>query len=128
MMNNHDLALALAGCIGSAVALVHGVLTQRLILGPLQAAANKLPRSTGLLATMLIQFSTFNWFVGGLALIAAAFACGSEGKLTIGLIVGSSYLYGTVGNFIATRGRHPGWILYAAALALIVYGLVRPGA
>ena len=127
-MNGHDLALAIAGVIGSAVAIVHGVLTQRLILRPLQAAATKLPRSIGLLTLALLQFSTFNWFIGGLALVAAAFAFGPEGRLAIGLIVGSSYLYGAVGNFIATRGRHPGWLLSAAALALIAYSLSTPEA
>jgi len=126
MMNTQDLALAIAGGIGSAVAIVHGVLTQRMIVRPLEAlAAPKLPRSIRQLAAMLLHFSTFNWFIGGLALIAAAFAGGREVKLVVGLLVGSSYLYGTIGNFIATRGRHPGWMFYGIAVALIAYALVR---
>jgi len=126
MANTQDLALAIAGVIGSAVAIVHGVLTQRLIVRPLEGvAAPKLPRSTRQLAAMLLQFSTFNWFIGGLALIIAAFAFGRDVKLAVGLLVGSSYLYGAVGNFIATRGRHPGWIFYGVALALIAYALFR---
>ena len=124
MMSTQDLALAIAGGIGSTVAIVHGVLTQRLIVRPL-VAASKLPRSIRQLAAMLLQFSTFNWFIGGLALIAAAFGSGREAKLAVGLLMGSSYLYGAVGNFVATRGRHPGWMLYGAALALIAYALIR---
>jgi hypothetical protein len=124
MTNTQDIALAIAGVIGSTVAIVHGVLTQRMIVRPLEdVAAPKLPRSIRQLAAMLLQFSTFNWFIGGLALIVAAFALGHEAKLAVGLLVGSSYLYGTIGNFIATRGRHPGWMFYGAALALIAYAL-----
>jgi hypothetical protein len=126
MINTQDLALAVAGVIGSAVALVHGVLTQRLIVRPLEVvAAPKLPRSIRQLAAMLLHFSTFNWFIGGLALIVAALTAGHEVKLAVGLLVGSSYLYGAIGNLIATRGRHPGWMLYAIALALIAYALYR---
>jgi hypothetical protein len=125
-MNTQDLALAIAGGIGSAVAIVHGVLTQRFIVRPLEdVAAPKLPQSIRRLAAMLLQFSTFNWFIGGLALIVAAFALGHETKLAVGLLVGSSYLYGAIGNFIATRGRHPGWMFYGIAVALIAYGLYR---
>lgn len=124
MMNAQDLALAIAGGIGSTVAIVHGVLTQRLIARPLEnVAAPKLPKSIRQLAAMLLQFSTFNWFIGGLALVVAAFWAGHETKLAVGLLVGSSYLYGSVGNFIATRGRHPGWIFYGVVLALIAYAL-----
>jgi len=126
MASAQDAALVIAGGIGSAVAIVHGILTQRLIVRPLgEAAAPKLPRSTRRLGAMLVQFSTFNWFIGGLALIAVAFESDSAARLAVGLLVGTSYLYGAVGNFVATRGRHPGWIFYGIALALIVYALYR---
>jgi hypothetical protein len=75
------------------------------------------------LVPLLLQFSTFNWFVGGLALVVAALALGPEAKLVTGVLVGSSYLVAALGNGWATRGRHPGWMLYAVALALIAYGL-----
>jgi len=38
------------------------------------------------------------------------------------LFVGSLYLFGALGNLWATRGRHPGWMLMAA-LILIVIGI-----
>jgi hypothetical protein len=37
-------------------------------------------------------------------------------------LVGSSYLFGAVGNLWATRARYLGWMLYAVALGLIIYG------
>jgi hypothetical protein len=124
VMTLQDTAFVLAGLIGSTVAIVHGVLTERLMAAPLRTMAE--PRLSGTIrriVPVLLQFSTFNWFVGGLALLAAGLWLGQEAKLVAGLLVGSSYLFGSVGNLWATRGRHPGWALYGVALGLIVYGL-----
>lgn len=127
-MNWHDAALGMAGVIGSGVAVVHGVLTQRLMVGPFeQLADRRIAAPIRRLVPGLLHFSTFNWFVGGLALIAAAIWFEHEARLATGLLVGSSYLYGALGNLWATRGRHQGWMLYAVALVLIVYGVGRAG-
>ena len=126
-MNRHDIALVAAGIIGSGVALVHGLLTQRHLVDPIQdLAAGRLGTLIRKMTTVLLQFSTFNWFVGGLALAVAAYALGREARLAVGLLVASSYLYGVLGNFWASQGRHPGWMLYAVALCLIAYGLAKP--
>jgi hypothetical protein len=124
VMDWRDAALAAAGIIGSSVAVVHGVLVQRLVVGPFERPADR--RTGGAvrrLAPLLVQFSTFNWFVGGLALVVAATTLGPEARLITGLLVGSSYLFGALGNLWATRGRHVGWMAYALALGLILYGL-----
>ena len=124
-MNWHDLALGLAGIIGSGVALVHGVLTQRLMVEPFRAMATtaRTPATIRRLVPGLLHFSTYNWFLGGLALMVAAAWLGPQARLATALLVGSSYLFGAMGNLWATRGRHPGWLLYAIALGLIVYGV-----
>lgn len=127
-MNWHDAALGMAGVIGSGVAVVHGVLTQRLMVGPFeQLADRRIAAPIRRMVPRLLQFSTFNWFVGGLALIVAANSFEQEARLATGLLVGSSYLFGALGNLWGTRGRHPGWMLYAAALVLIVYGVGSAG-
>lgn len=127
-MNWHDLALGMAGVIGIGVAVVHGVLVQRLMVGPFeQLADRRIAAPIRRLVPLLLQFSTFNWFVGGLALIVAATSFEQEARLATGLLVGSSYLFGALGNLWSTRGRHPGWMLYAVALVLIVYGVGRAG-
>jgi hypothetical protein len=36
-------------------------------------------------------------------------------------------LFGAIGNLWGTRGRHPGWMLLAAAVVLIVLGANKPG-
>ena len=117
----------MAGIIGCAVAITHGVLVQRLMVRPFQeVAATQLASSIRRLVPGLLQFSTFNWFIGGLALLVGAYTLGREARLAIGLLVGSSYLFGALGNLWATRGRHPGWVLYAAAVLLIIYGVGGP--
>jgi hypothetical protein len=125
-----EAALGLAGVIGSGVAVVHGILTQRLMVRPLEAfllADKRMTASVRRLVPGLLHFSTFNWFLGGLALIAAAIWFEQDARLATGLLVGSSYLYGSLGNFWATRGRHPAWVLYAVALVLIAFGINGSG-
>jgi hypothetical protein len=125
-MNWQDAALASAGVIGSVVALVHGILTQRLMVRPfeeLSRADKRISAPIRRLVPLLLHFSTVSWFLGGLALIAAAIWFGQEARLTTGLFVGSLYAFGAVGNLWGTRGRHPGWMLMAAALVLIAFGI-----
>ena len=56
-------------------------------------------------------------------MLVAVAAVHPQAKLAVGLLVGSSYLFAAVGNFWSTRGRHPGWALYAVSLGLIVFGI-----
>jgi hypothetical protein len=125
--NVHNVALVIAGVIGSGVAIVHGVLTQRLMIRLFdRRAEGQFSVSIRRLVAILLQFSTFNWFLGGIALIIAAAGLDYEARLVTGLLVGSSYLYGALGNLWGTRRWHPGWMLYVVALLLIVYGLSAP--
>ena len=121
-MNWQDLALALAGVIGAGTAVVHGVLVQRLMVRPFRGFLAKDRQVIARLMPLLLHFSTIAWFLGGLALIAAAIWFGPDARRATGLFVGSLYLFGALANLWATRGRHPGWLLMAAALALIVLG------
>jgi hypothetical protein len=129
-MTWQDAALGLAGVIGSGVAVVHGILVQRLMVRPFEPlllADKRMTASVRRIVPGLLHFSTFNWFLGGLALIAAAIWFEQDARLATGLLVGSSYLYGALGNLWATRGRHVGWMLYAVALVLIAAGVNGSG-
>jgi hypothetical protein len=131
VMDWQNIALVAAGVIGSGVAVVHGILTQRLMVRPFEELAladGRVSAPIRRLVPLLLHMSTVVWFLGGLALIAAAMWLGRDFKLATGLCVGSLYLFGALGNLWGTRGRHPGWMLMAAALVLIVYGLTGPGA
>ncbi len=121
-----DVALGAAGVIGSGVAVVHGVLVQRLMVRPfaeLAAGDRRFSSPVRRLVPLLLHFSTIAWFLGGLLLVAAALWFVEEGKRATGLFVGSLFLFGALGNLWATRGRHPGWMLMGVAIVLITIGI-----
>jgi hypothetical protein len=128
VMEIQDAALGLAGVLGSGTAVVHGILTQRLMVKPIDAFLSGNQRVSApirRLVPLLLHLSTISWFLGGLALLPAALWWGYDTKLAIGLSVGSLYLFGAVVNAWATRARHAGWMLMAAAVLLIVVGLAH---
>jgi len=128
-MHWQDATLAMAGVIGSCTAVVHGILTQRLMVRPIEVhflADKRITAPIRRLVPLLLHFSTVSWFLGGLALIAAATWFEQGARLATGLLVGGLYLFGAVGNLWGTRGRHPGWMLMAAALVLIAFGSTNP--
>src|ERR1700682_231316 len=130
VMNWQTAALAMAGLIGSFVAVIHGILTQRLMLRPIEAFLLTDERTSApirRIVPLLLHFSTIVWFLGGLALIAAAIWFDRDTRLATGLFVGSTYLFGALGTLWRTRGLHPGWMLMAAALILIVFGVIKSG-
>ena len=121
------VALSLAGMIGAATAIFHGIVTHRLIVAPID---RRLVDAPGVSMTIrrivppLLQYSTYSWLLGGIALMIAAKITSAETRLAIGLLVGSMFLYGAIANLWATRGRHPGWLLLAIAVALIAVDLL----
>lgn len=125
-----EATLAGAGVIGGTAAPIHGMLVRRSMsrpLGPLMRREGSMSPAIVRLVPMLLDFSAFNWFLGGVALIAAAFWFGTEARMVTAALVGSSYLFASLANFWGTRGRHPGWSIYAVAVVLILasfYGMV----
>ena len=127
-MNWQNAALAMAGVIGSGVAVVHGILVQRLMVKPFEELAladGRIGAPIRRLVPLLLHFSTISWFLGGLALIAAARWLERDARLATGVFVGSLYLFGALGNLWGTRGRNPGWMLMAVALVLIAFGISK---
>ena len=125
-MTWQNAALFAAGILGSAVAVFHGIVTQRLMVRPIEALFRADGRTSGTirrLVPLLLHFSTVVWFAGGLALIAAARVFGPDARLVTSLFVGSAYLFGVLGNLWGTRGRHPGWMLLGIAVILIALGV-----
>ena len=127
-MNWQNAALAMAGVIGSGVAVVHGILVQRLMVRPFEEFAladGRIGAPIRRLVPLLLHFSTITWFLGGLALMAAARWLEGDARLATAAFVGSLYLFGALGNLWGTRGLHPGWMLMAAALVLIALGVSK---
>lgn len=126
-MDIQDFALIAAGALGAAIAIVHGVLMQRYMINPIQAWFDTGARMNGAskaLTPILLHLSTLYWFAGGLALIAAALWFDSSAKLATAACVAGLYIPAVIGNFIGTRGRHPGWVLYAVSVGLIGYAVL----
>jgi hypothetical protein len=76
-----DAALAAAGMIGIGVAVSHGVLTQRLMVEPFERLSEgRITPPIRRLVPCLLHFSTFNWLLGGVALIVVAISFGMARK------------------------------------------------
>ena len=75
------------------------------------------------LLRMLCQASTVDWIAIGVLLIAAP-ALGSDAArrwiIAVAVIV---YGYAAIGDALATRGRHIGWVLMTCAVAFALVGL-----
>lgn len=124
-MTDFNWVLVAGGCVGMIVALIHGVVMQRFIVRPigLALAGGKMARGARKLVTPVLHYSTFAWFIGGLAVVTAALLLDEEARLAIGLLVGASYLYAGIANLWGTRGAHPGGWLMALAVGLIGFGI-----
>jgi len=118
----NDILLIIAGCIGVSVAIVHGVLMQKLMITPLLQSpyGQEMKIQARKLLPILLHFSTFFWLVGGICLVVAPYAFNQSERFVVSIVVGSLYLFGALGNFWGTEGRHPGWVLLATSVALIL--------
>ena len=125
-MNWHEIALGTAGLIGGCTAVFHGVLVQRLMVQPINAALLNVRTTSGTvrrLVPLLLHLSTISWFLGGVVLLLVASLGDANAQLSTGIFVGSLYLFGAVANAWGSKGRHPGWMLMAAAVILIAIGI-----
>ena len=125
-MDWHSISLMTAGLIGGGTAVAHGVLMQRLIITPIGtvfAENGRMSAPVRKLLPVLLHFTTFNWLLSGLTLIAAAIWFEQDARLVTGAFAGSAYLFGGAGALWGTRRLHPSWVLMAIALVLIVFGL-----
>ncbi len=128
MYGNPHWVLVSAGLVGVATAIVHGLLTNRLMVRPLgqMLAGRKTVSSTvRRILAPLLHYTTFSWLIGGIALIVVAFGEQPGSRLAVSLVVGASYLYAALANVWATRARHPGWMLMAVAVAMIAFDILR---
>lgn len=115
----HDLALQVAGVLAIVVAVAHGVIAEWRVF----PGARIEPAWTLRLLRMVWQASTVDWVVVGVLLIAAP---GLGSPTARQWIVGAAvviYGFAAAGNAMATRGRHVGWVLMLAVVALALVGL-----
>ena len=68
-MNWQNASLAMAGLIGGGTAVIHGVLTQRLMVRPIEAllaSDRRMPGPVRRLIPLLMHFSTIAWLPAAL--------------------------------------------------------------
>ncbi|MGJ4859871.1 hypothetical protein AB4037_03475 [Labrys sp. KB_33_2] len=114
-----DLALQAAGALAIMFAMMHGVIGEWQLF-PKAIIETKRVRA---LLRMVWQASTIDWIAIGALLIAAP-ALGSENARR--WIIGAAvivYGYAAVGNAIASRGRHLGWVLMSLVVIFSLAGL-----
>ncbi|MGQ3378075.1 hypothetical protein ACT6P6_08430 [Priestia endophytica] len=126
-MDWQSISLTAAGAIGGGTAVIHGMLMQRLIIRPIEAVFvtdERISAPLQRLVLLLLHFTTLNWLLSGLTLIAAAIWFEQNVKLATGLLAGSSFLYAASISLWVMRRLHPSWILMTIAFILIVLGLM----
>lgn len=113
-----DMMLFAAGGLGMVVALVHGYIGETKVVRPVQATSDVAKR----VLQAIMFLSAVYWFVAGLVLATAPIYFEGGLKTAVAYIVASIFASGAVANFWATRGRHFGWMLLAAACSLAFIG------
>ena len=113
-----DLALQAAGVLAILVAIAHGVIVEQKVFARLRIE----PLRTRGLLRMLCQASTVDWIGIGVLLIAAPALGSDAARLWIVTVAVVVYGYAGIGNAVATRRRHIGWLLMTCAVGLALMG------
>jgi hypothetical protein len=113
-----DLLLQAAGVIAILVSIVHGVLGETYVF----ARATIEPRRLRTLIRLVWQAGTLAWIAGGVLLIAVPWMGSEVARHWIIATYAVVFGFAAIGNAIATRTVHPGWIGMSAAVALAVAG------
>jgi hypothetical protein len=112
------MLLQIAGAIAILTALVHGVLGETKIF----AKARIEPAWIRLMLRLIWQCGALAWAgLGALLIAAQGFAPAARQWIIAVAVV--NFLAAAVGNAWVTRGRHPGWMLMAAASGLALASL-----
>src|SRR5215468_4708546 len=113
-----DLLLQGAGVIAILISLAHAVLGETKVF----ARASIEPARLRTLIHLVWHAGTVAWIAGGVLLLAAP-SMGSDAARHW-IIATSAVVFGfaAIGNALATRTVHPGWIGMSAAVALSIAG------
>ena len=113
-----DLLLQCSGLAAIAAALIHGVLGETRML---KRTTIQPPRLRTLIRVVW-QAGTVAWIGGGVLLIAAPLMASETARHWIVVTMAPVFAFAALGNALATRGRHFGWMVLSAVVALAVAG------
>ena len=114
-----DMALEIAGGLAILAALVHGVLGETKVLPRAQTEPPWVRR----LVRAVWHCGAVAWIGGGVLLIAAPSFGSDRARSWIVFVLAAVYGSAAIGNAVATRGRHFGWMVLAAVVILTLAGI-----
>ncbi|MGJ4941087.1 hypothetical protein ACQR1W_10990 [Bradyrhizobium sp. HKCCYLS1011] len=113
-----DVLLQCAGVAAIAAALIHGVLGETKIFPRLTIAPERLRT----LLRVVWQASTVAWIGGGVLLIAAPSMASDVARHWTVVTLAVVFALAAIGNALATRGRHFGWLMLTGVVMLAAAG------
>ena len=113
-----DLSLQAAGVLAIVVAIIHGAIGELRIF----ARTRIEPQRTRTLLHLIFQATTVDWIAIGVLLIAAPWLDAPAARHWIVAVAVLVYGYAAVGNALATRRLHLGWIGMSCAVVLALAG------
>ncbi len=114
-----DVALQIAGALAVLAGLVHGVLGETRVF----ARARIEPSWARRLLRIVWQCSAIAWIGGGALLIAAPSFASDSARRWVIFVLAAVYGFAAIGNALASRGRHFGWMVLAAVVILALAGI-----
>ncbi len=113
-----DILLQISGIAAIGVALLHGVLGETRVF----VRATIEPPGLRTLIRLVWQASTVAWIGGGVLLTAAPLMASDIARHWIVATLALVFAFGAIGNALASRGRHYGWMALSVVVALAVAG------
>jgi hypothetical protein len=113
-----DLLLQCSGLAAIAAAIIHGVIGEIKVFPRVTIE----PARLRTLFRLVWQASTVAWIGGGVLLIGAPLMASEPARHWIVATLACVFAFGALGNAVATRGRHFGWMALGAVVALAVAG------
>jgi hypothetical protein len=113
-----DLLLQCSGVAAIAVAIIHGVIGETRIFAKVTIE----PARLRTLLRLVWQCSTVAWIGCGVLLIAAPVMASEPARHWIVATMAVIFALGAIGNALATRARHFGWMALSAVVGLAIAG------
>jgi hypothetical protein len=113
-----DVLLQCSGAVAILVALIHGVLGETKVF----ARATIEPPRLRTLIRLVWQAGTVAWIGGGVLLIAAPWMASEPARHWIVVTTAVVFAFAALCNAWALRGRHVGWVMLSAVVAMAVAG------
>ena len=113
-----DLLLQCSGLAAIAAALIHGVIGETKVFPRVTIE----PQRLRTLFRFVWQVPTVAWIAGGVLLIAAPGMASPVARHWIIVTFACVFAFSAIGNAVGTRGRHFGWMVLSAVVALAAAG------